>query len=190
MKELEVKIKEEGKVLPGEILKINGFLNHQIDTRFLDEIGKEFRRLFDTEVTKILTIEASGIAIAVATARYFDFCPVIFAKKAVTANMSDDNYSAEAFSYTHGNSFFANVSKDYLSTDDKVLIIDDFLAMGEALNALIDICEQAGATIVGCGTVVEKGFQPGGKAIRDKGIRVESLAVIKKMTDDSIEFED
>lgn len=190
MKALEVKIKKEGKVFPGEILKIDNFLNHQIDTRFLDEIGQEFRRLFDKEVTKILTIEASGIAIATATARYYDFCPVLFAKKIAAANMSDAVYSAELFSYTRKQTFYASVAKEYLNENDKVLIIDDFLANGEALNAMVNLCKQAGAEIVGCGIVVEKGYQPGGRKIREMGIDVQSLAIVSSMTDDSIEFAD
>ena len=188
MKALEEKILKEGKVLPGGVLKIDSFLNHQIDTRFLEEIGAEFARLFPEKVTKILTVEASGISMAVATAKHYDYCPVIFAKKGEAANMSDETYSSKLFSFTRKRDFMANVAKDYLQEGDKVLIIDDFLASGQALKALIDICHQAKAEVVGCGIAVEKVHQSGGELIRGMGVRVEFLARIVRMDDDGIEF--
>lgn len=178
------RIIKDGKVYPGDILKVDSFLNHQMDVELLDEIGKEFYRLYgNCEVTKILTIEASGIAIACFVAKYFRV-PLVFAKKSKSKNISDDVYSAEIASFTHGTVNTAVVSKEYLHSDDKVLIIDDFLAKGEALNGLIKIVEQVGAQVVGTGTVIEKGYQGGGDALRAKGIRVESLAIVDSMTDD------
>ena len=191
MKALEEKIRKEGKLMPGDVLKVDNFLNHQIDVRFLDEMGLEFKRLFgDVKVTKILTIEASGISIGVVTSKYFDYCPVVFAKKTAAKNMSADIYSAGLHSYTRGIDHVASVSKNYISSDDKVLIVDDFLANGEALKALISICEQAGAEVVGCGIIVEKAYQPGGKMIRERGITVHSLAKVSYLDDTRIEFED
>ncbi len=188
MQLLEEKIKNEGVVLPGEILKVDNFLNHQLDIELIDKLGREFSRLFaDSGVNKVLTIEASGIAIACFAARYIG-CDLLFAKKSKTANISSDVYASTAYSYTHKKSNTVMVSKKYLCPGDKVLIIDDFLANGEALNALIDICNQAGAEVVGCGVAIEKQYQGGGDNIRAKGIRVESLAKIRKMTDSDIEF--
>lgn len=190
MKSLEEKIRKEGKVLPGSILKIDNFLNHQIDVKFIEEIGKEFKRLFsDEEVTKILTIEASGISLAYETSKHFDYVPVVFAKKVMAANQDSEVYTARLYSYTRQKEYFASVAKQYLNKNDKVLIIDDFLANGEALKALIKICKDAEAQIVGCGVVVEKAFQKGGQELREKGYRVESLARIKSMSDTDIEFE-
>lgn len=181
MEALEKKIINEGTVSDGDVLRVDCFLNHQIDVRFLNEIGKEFHRLFGGDgVTKILTIEASGIGIACIAAQYFD-CPVVFAKKSKSLNQSGELYSKTAHSYTHGNDNTVTVSKKYLSSNDKLLIIDDFLANGSALNALIGIAEDAGATIVGAGIVIEKKYQGGGDAIRARGIRVESLASIASM---------
>lgn len=189
MKLLIDRILKDGKVLPGDILKVDGFINHQMDVQLLDEIGKEFYRLYgNCEVTKILTIEASGIGIACFVARYFQV-PLLFAKKSKSKNISDNVYSSQVASFTHGSVNTVVVSKEYLHPEDKVLIIDDFLAKGEALNGLIKIVEQAGATLVGTGTVIEKGYQGGGDALRAKGIRVESLAIVDSMSDDgSITF--
>lgn len=189
MKLLEQRIISDGKVLPGDVLKVNSFLNHQIDVKFVSQLGHEFHRIFaDCGVNKILTIESSGVGIACLTAQFFDV-PVVFAKKAKTSNISSDVYSASAHSYTHGNEYEAVVSKDFLLPSDKVLIIDDFLANGAALEALVSICEQAGAEIAGCGIVIEKQYQGGGDKLRTRGIRVESLAKIRSMSDDGkIEF--
>ena len=188
MKLLEEKIKSEGKVLDGNILKVDCFLNHQIDVMFLCELGKEFKRLFsDSNITKILTIEASGIGIACLTAQYFGV-PVVFAKKSRSSNISASCYSAEVESYTHGTKNTILVSKQYINENDNVLIIDDFLATGNALIGLIGIVESAGAKVAGCGVVIEKSYQNGGEIVRSRGYRVESLAKIKTMSENGIEF--
>ena len=189
MELLKQKILSDGVIKKGNVLKVDSFLNHCMDVALYNEIGKEFKRLYnDCEVTKILTIEASGIGIACVTAQFFDFIPVVFAKKSKTSNLSDDVYHSEVASFTHGNTNTVLVSKSYLNENDKVLIIDDFLANGAALNGLIDIVNQAGATVVGAGIVIEKGFQPGGELIRSRGIRVESLAIIESMDDETGEI--
>ena len=191
MKELELIIKERGTILPGDILKIDNFLNHQIDVKVLDKIGEEFYRLFkDTNPEKILTIESSGIAIATAASRYFGSIPCLFAKKTYALNMSANTYQSREHSYTRDIDYNVQVSKDYIHEGERGLILDDFLANGEAMNSLIDICNQAGATIVGCGAVVCKTYQPGLKRIKDMGYPVECLANVKGMTDTTIEFED
>lgn len=192
MKLLEERIRKDGKVFPGDILKVDSFLNHQVDIKLMDEIGKEFYRLFkDCEPTKILTIEASGIAIGQAASRYFGFIPVVYAKKGDAANLDSNLYSAKERSYTRGVDYTVNVAKQYLSPEDRVLILDDFLANGEAMAALINICDQAGAKVLGCGSVICKTYQPGEKRIRDMGYKVEVLARVKAMHDDGqIEFED
>lgn len=184
MKLLEERIIKDGKVFPGNVLKVDSFLNHQIDVELLNEIGKEFYRLFkDSGVTKIFTIEASGIGIACIAAQYFNV-PVVFAKKSLGKNIAADVYSTQVKSYTHGRVYDVIVSQEFLNKDDKILIIDDFLAMGCALNGLIDLIKSAGAEVCGAGIVVEKAFQDGGELIRRKGIRVESLARVESMTDD------
>ena len=191
MKLLEEKILKEGKVYEGDVLKVDGFLNHRMDIPFINEIGKEFYRLFKEEgVTKILTIEASGIGIACVTALNFEpVVPIVFAKKALSLNIGNNLYSTKVFSYTKGKTYDAVVSKNYISPEDRILIIDDFLANGSALQALIDLCAQAGATVVGAGIVIEKAYQNGGDIIREKGIRVESLARIKSMSaENGVEF--
>lgn len=192
MKALTDRIRKDGKVLPGDILKIDGFLNHQIDVKLLDQIGEEFYRLFkDKDVNKILTIEASGIAIATAASRYFGYIPVVYAKKTASANMAKDTYASTEHSYTRNIEYTIQVAKEFLKEDDRVLILDDFLANGEAMNSLISICNQAKAVIEGCGAVVCKVYQPGEKRIRDMGYDVKVLARIKAMSDDgSIEFEE
>ena len=188
MKLLEERILRDGQLLPGNVLKVDSFLNHQIDVAFVCELGKEFERLFhDAGVTKILTIEASGIGIACLAAQYFNV-PVVFAKKSKTTNIFGDVYTATVESYTHGTVSQIIVSSRFLQPEDRVLIIDDFLANGQALNGLIEVVESAGATVVGAGIAIEKAFQPGGDLIRSRGIRVESLARIAKMDDSSIEF--
>ena len=183
MKSLEEKIVKEGKIFEGDILKVDCFLNHRIDVEFLAEIGREFAELYkDGKVNKILTIEASGIGVACVAALQFDpVVPVVFAKKSKSSNIGDNFYHSTVYSYTHGRSYDVIVSKNYLGPEDRVLILDDFLAKGSALEALIDLCEQAGATVVGAGTVIEKAYQGGGDLIRAKGVRDESLAKIKSM---------
>lgn len=184
MKILEERILRDGKVKTGNVLKVSSFLNHQIDYQLLDEMGKEICGHFcGQNITKILTIEASGIAIACAAARY-ECAPVLFAKKTKTVNITSDCYCAEVFSFTHKQTYTIMVEKELLRQDDRVLIVDDFLANGEAINGLISLVDQAGATLVGCAVAIEKGFQGGGDALREKGIRVESLAIIDAMGDD------
>lgn len=187
MKELEKRIVEEGYILPGNILKVDSFLNHQIDVDLLDYLAKEFYEKYkNRNITKILTIEASGIAIAVMCARYFN-AKVIFAKK-VDSSLGDGFYETVVHSYTHGKDNLVVVSKKYLNNNDTVFIVDDFLANGEALNGLIDITNQAKAKLISCGIIIEKSFQSGGKELREKGIEVYSLAQIKHMDDKKITF--
>ena len=182
MEILKQRILKEGRILPGDILKVDSFLNHQIDTALMNEIGREFHRLFAAEkITKIMTIEASGIAAAYATAQNFDNCPMLFAKKGEAANMGPDVYHAPVHSYTHNQDVEVFVSRSYLNESDRVLIIDDFLANGKALSALISIVREAGAQLVGCGVIVEKAYQPGGQLIRDQGVRLQALARIASM---------
>lgn len=184
MQLLKDRILKDGKVFPGNVLKVDCFLNHQIDTKLLKEIGNEFYRRFKDEgVTKILTIEASGIGIACFTGEVFDV-PVLFAKKNQTKNIASDVYTSKVESYTHSRIYDIIVSKEFLNKNDKVLIIDDFLAQGSALNGLIELVKNSGAEIAGAGIVIEKAFQNGGKIIRSQGVRVESLARIESMTDD------
>ena len=189
MKLLEERILKDGKVGAGNVLKVDSFVNHQIDVKFLSKLGKEFHRRFaDCGVNKILTIEASGIGIACLTAEYFDV-PVVFAKKTKTNNIYADVYTSKVESYTHGTTYDIVVSKQFLRPEDHVLIIDDFLAKGSALNGLIELIEHAGATVVGAGIVIEKAYQPGGDLIRSMGIRVESLARIASMSEeDGVKF--
>ncbi len=181
MELLKRKIIEEGEVYEGNILKVDCFLNHQIDVPFMKEIGKEFHRLYkDDEVNKILTIEASGIAIGSMVAQEFG-CPLVFAKKNKTKNIAGDVFVTPVESFTHGTTYNVMVSKRFLGKGDKVLIVDDFLAVGNALRGLIRMVKESGAELVGCGTVIEKGYQHGGDEIRAQGIRVESLAIIESM---------
>lgn len=186
LKLLEDRIVKDGIVKPGNVLKVDSFLNHQMDISLFNDMGKEFKRLFnDTPINKILTIEASGIGIACVAAQYFDNVPVVFAKKSQTVNIDGEVYSTKIESFTHKRVYDVILSKKYLSSKDHVLIIDDFLANGCALNGLLDIAQKAGATVEGVGIAVEKGFQRGGELIRQKGIRVESLAIIESMDADS-----
>ena len=181
MQALEKKIRREGKVFEGDVLKVDGFLNHQIDVKFLCEIGKEFRRLYDgCEITKILTIEASGIGIAAFVAKEFGV-PLVFAKKSKSINIDGEMFVAEVESFTHKNKNQVIVSKKFLHEGEHILIIDDFLANGCALQGLISIAESAGAVVEGCGIVIEKGFQIGGRVIRNLGYHVESLAIVDGM---------
>lgn len=185
---LKEKIVKEGQVYPGNILKVDCFLNHQIDCTFLREVGKEFHRLFKDEgVNKILTIEASGIAIGTVVAQEFG-CPLVFAKKNKTKNIAGNVYSSSVESFTHSTTYNIIVSEKFLNPGDKVLIVDDFLAIGNALKGLIDLVKQSGAELVGCGTVIEKGYQHGGDALREAGIRVESLVIIESMNDETGEI--
>ncbi len=178
---LKERILKDGKVVGDDILKVDSFLNHQIDTELLCEIGKEFYRLFkEQKINKILTIEASGIGIACAAAQHFTV-PVVFAKKGNHKNLSPDKYTTKVYSFTKGVYYDVTVDKQYLTTDDRVLIIDDFLANGNAALGLIDLANKAGAKVEGVGIVIEKGFQEGGRKIRDLGIRLESLAVVKSL---------
>ena len=190
MQYLEDKIRKEGKVYPGDILKVDSFLNHQMDISAFRKMAQEFKRLFDCEnVTKILTIEASGIGLACIAGEEFGV-PVLFAKKSKTKNIAGDVYKTTVKSYTHGILSDIIVSKEYLLPTDRILIIDDFLANGAALGGLIDLVEQSGATLIGAGIAVEKAFQPGGDLIRSRGVRVESLARVKSMNGETgtIEF--
>ncbi len=188
MQLLKDMIAEKGKVFPGNILKVDSFLNHQIDTDFLNEVGKEYYRRFKNDnVNKILTIEASGIGIACITAQHFHV-PVVFAKKNKTKNIASDVYSSNVVSYTHAKEYTVIVSKQFLSDKDRVVILDDFLANGCAMLGLIDIVKSSGATLVGVGAVIEKGFQGGGDKLRNDGIRVESLAVIDEMDENKITY--
>ena len=182
MQLLEERINKDGIVKEGNVLKVDSFLNHQIDVNFVCELGKEFYRLFkDENITKILTIEASGIGIACLAAQYFGV-PVVFAKKTKTINIYSDTYNATVHSYTHTKDYDIVVSKEFLSKEDNVLIIDDFLAKGSALTALLMLIEKAGAKTAGAGIVIEKAYQGGGNLVRDMGIRVESLAKIKSIS--------
>ena len=181
MKLLEDTIREKGIVKEGNVLKVDSFLNHQMDIKLFNEMGKEFKRLFaDKEITKILTIEASGIGIACVAAQYFDV-PVVFAKKAQSINIDGDVYSTSITSFTHKREYQVIVSKKYLLPEDKVLIIDDFLANGCALNGLTELVEDAGASVEGIGIAIEKGFQDGGRIIRNKGYDLHSLAIVESM---------
>ena len=185
MNYLEQKILSDGIIKPGNILKIDNFLNHQIDINVMREIAQEFKnRYAGVEVNKILTIEASGIAIATMLGHYIDV-PVVFAKKGESLNSTDIKYISQAYSFTHRQRNKVLVSVPYLSATDKILIVDDFLAEGEAVHALIDIVHQAGATVAGIGIAVEKGYQKGGKELRAEGYRLESIAIIEDMDYDT-----
>ncbi|MBN7773714.1 xanthine phosphoribosyltransferase [Clostridium aminobutyricum] len=189
MESLKQKIRTEGQTIGSEIIKVDGFLNHQIDVKFMEEIGREFRKRFQgEEVTKILTVESSGIAIACEASKSFDYIPVVFAKKAAPSTMVEGCYSVEARSFTKGTVSSLRVSKKFLSEGDRVLILDDFLASGEASIALVKMARKAGAQVVGVGAVIEKEFQGGGAKLREMDCRVESLAVIVKIEDGIIAF--
>ena len=178
---LEERILKDGVVKEGNVLKVQSFLNHQMDIHLFQQMGEEFKRRFaDCEINKILTIEASGIGIACIVATYFD-CPVVFAKKSDSINLGDDTYVSEVVSFTHKVTKKVIVEKQFLSPDDKILVIDDFLANGCALQGLLSIINEAGAQVAGIGIVIEKGFQPGGKMIRNMGYKLESLAIVEGM---------
>ena len=182
MKLLEDRIREQGNVKEGNVLKVDSFLNHQCDVALFDAMGEEWARIFhDIRVDKILTIEASGIGIACCAARHFNNAPVVFAKKAQSINLDGDQYCTSIYSFTKQKEFPVIVAKKFLIPGDHVLIIDDFLANGNALNGLLSICEEAGVIVEGFGIAVEKGFQGGGDALRERGYRVESLANVRSM---------
>ena len=181
MQLLKDRIRKDGKIKEGNVLKVDSFLNHPMDVKLFQEIGKEFKRRFaDEEITKILTIEASGIGIACVAAEVFDV-PVVFAKKTQTKNIAGDVYTTKVESFTHGRVYDIIVSKEFLGKGDKVLLIDDFLANGKALEGLAELVTKSGAELVGAGVVIEKGFQVGGDIIRSKGIHLESLAIVESM---------
>lgn len=189
MELLEERIRRDGVVKSEGVLKVDGFLNHQMDINLFNEMGKELKRLFaDAPINKILTIEASGIGIAAVVAQHFDV-PVVFAKKSQSINLDGDVYSTKIQSFTHQRIYDVIVSKKFLSADDHVLLIDDFLANGCALNGLIDLVEDAGATVEGIGIAVEKGFQPGGDDLRRRGYHLESLAIVQSMDPETGEIE-
>lgn len=188
MELLKEKILQEGRVLEGNILKVDSFLNHQLDIQLLNQLGKEFKRRFrDKTITKILTVEASGIAIAAITAQYFNV-PVVFAKKTESRNLDKEVYEGSVYSYTKAKHYKIMVSKRYISKEDNILIIDDFLANGQAILGLKEIIDAASAKLVGVGIVVEKGFQEGGSMLRKAGISIESLAIIESMSGAGILF--
>ena len=181
MKLLEDRIRKDGVIQEGNVLKVDSFLNHQMDIDLINEIGKEFfRRFSDAGVSKILTIEASGIGIACIAAQYFHV-PVVFAKKNKTKNIAGDVFTAKVESFTHGKTYDIMVSRQFLGPKDRILLIDDFLANGKVLEGLANIVQESGAFLAGAGIVIEKGFQPGGRLLRERGIRLESLAVVESM---------
>ncbi len=185
MRILEERIIKDGKVFPGNVLKVDSFLNHQLDVKLLSQMGEELKKLYnDCGITKILTIEASGIGVGCMVAQYFD-CPLVFAKKTKTINIKGDVYTSKVESFTHQCTYDIIVSKSFLTENDTVLIVDDFLAKGNALLGLIDLVNQSGAKLAGCGIAIEKGFQGGGDLLREKGIRVESMAIIDEMDDET-----
>ena len=189
MELLKERIRRDGHVKPGNIIKVDSFLNHQIDVALMNEIGREFRRLFaDQPVTKILTIEASGIGIAAIAAQHFNNAPVVFAKKTKSKNLDGELYVSQVESFTRGITYDIEVSKKFISPEDCVLILDDFLAKGKALLGLLDILKQSGARLAGCGIVIEKGFQDGGTVLRERGVRLESLAIIERADENGFVF--
>jgi len=188
MEKLKERILSEGRVLPGRILKVDGFLNHRVDMALMQDMADEFERLFDISgITAVLTVEASGIPLAAVCAADWNV-PLLFAKKAKSDNIEGGLYKSDIFSYTYRKNVTLLMSMQWLNSDDKVLIVDDFLANGEALRGLVDIVSQAGAELIGIGVAIEKGFQPGGKLMRDSGQNLISLAIIDEMDDNSITF--
>lgn len=192
MQSLKDKIIKEGRIVDGKILKVDSFLNHQLDVKLFEEMGREFAKRFEGQgINKIITIETSGIAIATAVAPAFDYCPVVFAKKHQSLNLDAEVYQSSVYSFTKQVSYQIKIAKKYLNEKDRVLIIDDFLANGKAVEALEDIIRQAGATLVGVGIAIEKGFQDGGKLLRNSGIHLESLAIVELLEEDgTIVFKD
>ena len=188
MKQLQDRIRAEGRVLPGNIIKVDGFLNHRVDTALMRDMAKEFKRLFDLKgLTAVLTVEASGIALATICAEEFGV-PLVFAKKAKSDNIEGGLYKSDIYSYTYKKQVTLIVASQWLSATDKVFIVDDFLANGEALRGLVEIVEEAKAELIGIGVAIEKGFQPGGQRLRDAGIHLESLAIIEKADENGVVF--
>ena len=188
MELLKQRIKEEGKILPGNIVKVDGFLNHRVDIKLMEEIAMEFKHRFDlNEITLVLTAEASGIALATICAREFGV-PMVFAKKAKSDNIEGGLYQSDIFSYTYKKKVTLLVSKDWIKSTDKVLIVDDFMANGEAMRGLCDIVKEAGAELVGIGIAVEKGFQHGGDRLREAGVNIQSLAIIDQADENGFVF--
>ena len=188
MQLLKDRIRKDGKIKAGNVLKVDSFLNHQMDIKLFGEIGKEIKRRFaDVEINKILTIEASGIAIACMTARYFNV-PVVFAKKAKSKNIDGEVYTSKVQSFTYGREYDITLAKKFLNSGDRVLILDDFLANGKAMKGLLDVCNQAGCSVAGIGICIEKGFQPGGTELRAAGYKLASLAIVNEMSDDHLTF--
>ena len=188
MEMLKERIRSEGKILPGNIVKVDGFLNHRVDTKLMREIAHEFKRRFNRDdITLILTAEASGIALATICAEEFGV-PMVFAKKAKSDNIEGGLYASDIFSYTYKKKVTLLVSKDWISAEDKVLIVDDFMANGEAMRGLCDIVKEAGAELIGIGIAVEKGFQHGGDRIREAGINIQSLAIIDSADENGFVF--
>ncbi|MDQ7094048.1 xanthine phosphoribosyltransferase [Desulfosporosinus sp. PR] len=189
MQLLKDKIRADARIIENRIIKVDNFLNHQLDIRLFNEIGKEFKRRFsDKEVTKIVTIETSGIAIASIAAQYFNYIPVVFAKKHAGINMNQDVYEAKVYSYTKDQEYSIKISREFLTPKDKVLIIDDFLASGSALLGLISLLSQSKAEIAGAGIVIEKTFQEGRKRVEETGVQLESLAIIDSIKDGQVIF--
>ncbi|MEA5049640.1 MAG: xanthine phosphoribosyltransferase [Eubacteriales bacterium] len=188
MKQLQDRIRKEGRVLPGNIIKVDGFLNHRVDTALMRSMAKEFKSRFDlTGLTAVLTVEASGIALATICAEEFGV-PLVFAKKAKSDNIEGGLYKSDIYSYTYKKKVTLIVSSQWLGANDKVLVIDDFLANGEALRGLVEIVQESGAELLGIGVAIEKGFQPGGKRLRDAGYHLESLAIIESANETGIIF--
>ena len=188
MKQLQDRIRAEGRVLPGNIIKVDGFLNHRVDTALMRDMAKEFKRLFDLKgLTAVLTVETSGIALATICAEEFGV-PLVFAKKAKSDNIEGGLYKSDIYSYTYKKQVTLIVASQWLSATDKVFIVDDFLANGEALRGLVEIVEEAKAELLGIGVAIEKGFQPGGQRLRDAGIHLESLAIIEKADENGVVF--
>ena len=188
MQQLKERILREGRVLPGNIIKVDGFLNHRVDTALMRDLADEFAKYFDVKnITMVLTAEASGIALATICAERYGV-PMVFAKKAKSKNIDGEVYTSTVHSYTYGRDYDITLSKKFLSPSDKVLILDDFLANGKAMKGLLDVCAQAGATVGGIGICIEKGFQPGGAELRAAGYKLASLAIVDTMTDDQLTF--
>ena len=188
MQQLKERILKEGRVLPGNIIKVDGFLNHRVDTALMGAMAEEFAKYFDVKnITMVLTAEASGIALATVCAEKYGV-PMVFAKKAKSDNIESGLYQSEVFSYTYKKRVTLLVSQEWLNADDHVLIIDDFLANGKAMKGLLDVCAQAGATVGGIGICIEKGFQPGGAELRAAGYKLASLAIVDTMSDDQLTF--
>ncbi|NTU77332.1 MAG: xanthine phosphoribosyltransferase [Alphaproteobacteria bacterium] len=188
MKQLQDRIRAEGRVLPGNIIKVDGFLNHRVDTALMRDMAKEFKRLFDLKgLTAVLTVEASGIALATLCAEEFGV-PLVFAKKAKSDNIEGGLYKSDIYSYTYKKQVTLIVASQWLSASDKVFIVDDFLANGEALRGLVEIVEAAGAELLGIGVAIEKGFQAGGQRLRDAGVHLESLAIIERADEHGVVF--